>query len=278
MNEAIRRLELGEFVDRNTMRFVREYPHPIERVWAALIEPRQLSEWLMTCTMLEPRAGGKYAFCAPGGSETFHGRLSEFEPPRVINFSGVWRFALSAIEGGCRLALEMKRTPEGWNPSWLAGNQMRFEILRSLLDGDVATVERIRQSEGWSCFFAPYEFHVQRNITGGAPVIYRIHFAQNDAALAADAKPVLEKVVKVLKDSPVLPCAIVGYCDEDCSEDEALKLSQERAAAASHYLQQAGIGSERIRTVGSGNFHRIVSPDTQAARAYNRRVDLRPIY
>ncbi|HKM99342.1 MAG TPA: OmpA family protein [Candidatus Binataceae bacterium] len=278
MNEAIRRLELGEFVDRDTMRFVREYPHPPERVWAALIDPGQLSEWLMTCTMLEPRVGGKYAFRAPGGSEMFGGRLSEFEALRVINFSGVWRFALSATEGGCRLSLEMKRSPEGWNPSWLAGNQMRFEILRSLLDGDVATVERIKQSEGWSCFFAAYEFHIQRNITGGAPVIYRIHFAEKNAALAADAKPILERVVKILQDSPGLPCAIVGYCDEDCSEDEAMKLSQERASSASRYLEQAGIASERIRTVGSGNYHRIVPPDTQAARAYNRRVDLRPIY
>ena len=39
MNSALNKLELGQFVDRDTMRFVRDYPHPIERVWAALTVP-----------------------------------------------------------------------------------------------------------------------------------------------------------------------------------------------------------------------------------------------
>ena len=38
MNE----LGLGEFIDRDTFLIVREYPHPIERLWDALTDSDQL--------------------------------------------------------------------------------------------------------------------------------------------------------------------------------------------------------------------------------------------
>ena len=39
-------LALGGFVDRRTMRFVRNYPHTPANVWAALTDPQQLTVWL----------------------------------------------------------------------------------------------------------------------------------------------------------------------------------------------------------------------------------------
>lgn len=61
MNKELQKLAaLGEFVDRDTMRFVREYPHPVERVWAALVTPEQISVWWMVCETLEAREGGRY--------------------------------------------------------------------------------------------------------------------------------------------------------------------------------------------------------------------------
>jgi uncharacterized protein YndB with AHSA1/START domain len=32
--------ELGRFVDRWTVEYVRTYPHPIQRVWRAITEPK----------------------------------------------------------------------------------------------------------------------------------------------------------------------------------------------------------------------------------------------
>ena len=37
---------LGEFVDRDTLRFVRDFTHPAEFVWATLTDAGQFATWL----------------------------------------------------------------------------------------------------------------------------------------------------------------------------------------------------------------------------------------
>ena len=120
----IRKVELGQFLDRNTMRLVREYPHPIDRVWSALTDPEQISVWWMPCSKLEACTGGKYVLVSPLGNQTFEGRIEQCDPPRLIDFSGVTRFQLFEHAGGCRLELTLKRWPIGWNPVSLAGFHM----------------------------------------------------------------------------------------------------------------------------------------------------------
>ncbi len=51
-------LALGGFVNRQTMRFVRDYPHPPALVWDALTDPAQLGVWLWPCKSFEARLGG----------------------------------------------------------------------------------------------------------------------------------------------------------------------------------------------------------------------------
>ena len=51
--------ELARFIDRYTMEYVRTYPHPIERVWRAIIEPEEFGVWFIK-GRLDPRVGGRY--------------------------------------------------------------------------------------------------------------------------------------------------------------------------------------------------------------------------
>jgi hypothetical protein len=277
MNAGISRVELRQFVDRETMQFVRVYAHPIERVWSALIDPAQISAWWIPCSTLEPREGGRYVFDSPGGT-VFKGRIHEFNPPRVVDFSGVTRFELFPLEGGggCRMVLTIKRWPNGWSPTQLAGFHAWLDRLVLHLDG--ANAKEIDMLEVWAGVFQGYEMLVRRNISDGAKVVHRVHFATNSAALRIESNTVLDEVVAILKNNSQLKVEVSGNCDDPCSWEESVKLAMERSQTITRVLEEAGISKERIFTFGGGNFHQLVPSDSEEGRAFNRRVELRPIY
>ena len=51
---------LCRFIDRDTVEYVRTYPHPIERVWNAITDPAQMSIWFGPI-QFEPRLGERDA-------------------------------------------------------------------------------------------------------------------------------------------------------------------------------------------------------------------------
>ena len=107
--------ELGEFVDRDTIRFVRRYPHPVELVWEMLTEPKHLEAWFMTA-QLDLRVGGRFAF-GPAEDPHLAGVIIALEPPTVIEFANTTtlraygyvdaterlRFELASVGDGCFL-------------------------------------------------------------------------------------------------------------------------------------------------------------------------------
>ncbi len=63
--------------------FKEYYPHPIEKVWAAVTDPEAHSEWLME-TNFEPKEGYRFAFWnRSSGGEIFRieCQLLELAPP-----------------------------------------------------------------------------------------------------------------------------------------------------------------------------------------------------
>jgi uncharacterized protein YndB with AHSA1/START domain len=48
-----------EYDGRPAVRLQRTYPHPVDRVWAAVTEPAELSHWFPFAVQIEPRAGGR---------------------------------------------------------------------------------------------------------------------------------------------------------------------------------------------------------------------------
>ena len=58
-------IDHGTYVEhdgRPAVRFTRRYPHPAERVWAAVSEPAGLRHWFPSRLELEPHEGGRIAF------------------------------------------------------------------------------------------------------------------------------------------------------------------------------------------------------------------------
>lgn len=280
MNQGLRKIsQPGEFIDRDTMRFVREYPHPIERVWAALIDAKQITVWWLDCLSLEPCLNGRYEFDSGGGT-TIKGRITEFQPPRLIEFSRGTRFELSECETGCRLELTLKRWPLGWNPVSLAGFHGWLERLGLHLGG--VTKEQANQldfEELWHCLFPVYEMLIKRNVTGGAKVIHRIHFQSSGSTLDEEAKTQMAELIGLLRNRADLKVALDGFSDDPGSLEESEALSRRRIESVSQYLQDAGIDANRIApNFAVGNHHFLNWRQTELERAFNRRVEARPIY
>jgi uncharacterized protein YndB with AHSA1/START domain len=104
--------ELGQYVEidgRPGVRFERTYPHPIDRVWAAVSEPSQLPAWFPSTVEIDPVVGGTVTFSGDPNHEGGASTVLAIDPPTRLWFS--WgadelRFDLEAIgEDSCRFVL-----------------------------------------------------------------------------------------------------------------------------------------------------------------------------
>jgi uncharacterized protein YndB with AHSA1/START domain len=95
------------------LRFERRFDAPIEKVWAALTEPAQISDWLASAKV-DLRLGGYIEIHWPVENETVQHKIVAFEPPRLLGFTwhgeeaamgSVVRWELSEDGKGCRLTL-----------------------------------------------------------------------------------------------------------------------------------------------------------------------------
>jgi uncharacterized protein YndB with AHSA1/START domain len=268
-------LSLGGFVDKNRFRFVRVYPHPPARVWAALTDARQLATWLWPCTSFEARLGGVCMF-NPGRELTL--RVTEFDPPNVLNLGGRIRFTLEPKAVGCRLTLDLMRPPDGWSPMALAGFHGWLGRLARLL-AQRPQVETEMWAQGiWNAVIAHCEWELSRFTADGGQVVWRVHFDENDAALTEDGVAQLDRLARLLIEKG-LAVTLDGFGDDPCTMEESVRLCAARLEAAAARLRAAGVPPSRINTAFVlGNYHYLAPRDDAAGRAFNRRIELRPCY
>jgi uncharacterized protein YndB with AHSA1/START domain len=156
--------ELARFIDRFTMEYVRTYPHPIERVWRAIIEPEEFGVWFIK-GRLDPRVGGRYWF----GDDGFQGEVQAIEPPRLLRLADdsagqVFQYELTEIADGTRMRLVYRFSPDHgyvekpdpaedgettfelggdlpggpdtpWRPGFVSGWHEMYDALAEFLDG-----------------------------------------------------------------------------------------------------------------------------------------------
>lgn len=85
------------------VRFTRQLPHPIEKVWRAVTEPEHLAAWFPCTIDGERRAGAPLTFRFEEGMEPMQGEMVEFDPPRCMAL--MW--------GGDLLRLELRSVADG---------------------------------------------------------------------------------------------------------------------------------------------------------------------
>lgn len=102
-----------------------------------------------------------------------------------------------------------------------------------------------------------------------------IHFDTNSARIRSDAYKLLNEYVSALK-SPALTDAVLviaGHTDAIGSDQQNLKLSQERAQAVRDYLIERGIAPNRLIAKGYGEAYPVASNTTETDRELNRRSE-----
>ncbi|MGY1770039.1 SRPBCC family protein [Blastococcus sp. SYSU D00813] len=104
--------DLGTYVEhggRPAVRFVRTYPHPVERVWRTVSDPAELAHWFPSRVTIEPREGGRITFSDDPYTEGATGVVLVWDPPRRLSFSWFEDELHLTLEetagGGCRLTL-----------------------------------------------------------------------------------------------------------------------------------------------------------------------------
>jgi len=102
-----------------------------------------------------------------------------------------------------------------------------------------------------------------------------IHFEFKSAELGEGSEPVLEQILGLLRQHPELQLVIEAHTDDIGSRAYNVELSQQRAQSVTHYLEENGVGGERLVAIGHGKNQPIASNKTEEGRSQNRRVEFR---
>jgi uncharacterized protein YndB with AHSA1/START domain len=140
--------------DRTVIRFERELAHPVDRVWAALTEPRQLLAWWGDADV--DLDDGRFTVRwlntdDEGNSVTMAARITALEPPRLLEMEGephgVLRFELEPAGERTRLRFTSTlQLPDEFRTKVLAGWHFHLDALATALDGGSTDLEHV---EGW---------------------------------------------------------------------------------------------------------------------------------
>jgi uncharacterized protein YndB with AHSA1/START domain len=128
--------------------FRRWLPHPIEEVWAAVTDPKDLEAWLLAKVRREDRRGGRLEMEHPNGVHAT-GRVLEWSPPRAYEYewnlppgpyqpdgeASIVRWELTPSEGGTLLVLTHRRLSRPTAEVFVRGLSVLLDRLSAHLDG-----------------------------------------------------------------------------------------------------------------------------------------------
>jgi outer membrane protein OmpA-like peptidoglycan-associated protein len=101
-----------------------------------------------------------------------------------------------------------------------------------------------------------------------------VQFKAGGSGLWPNAQPILDSAVEILKSHSEMKVYVDTYCDPTGGKRLNLRLSHQRAAIVSTYLEDRGIASDRLIARGFGATHFIAGNQTAEGRAQNRRIEL----
>jgi outer membrane protein OmpA-like peptidoglycan-associated protein len=106
-------------------------------------------------------------------------------------------------------------------------------------------------------------------------ILRGVNFDFDKSNIRADARPVLDEAINILKTESGISVVAEGHTDAVGTDAYNQRLSERRARAVKDYLVNGGISPSRIETVGYGEAQPVASNETADGRAQNRRTELR---
>lgn len=114
--------------------------------------------------------------------------------------------------------------------------------------------------------------------TAPPPIVLKnVFFQTGSAALLPESTEELNRLVKLLTESPALRIQINGHTDDTGDAATNLILSENRAKAVYEFLLQHKIAADRLRYKGFGETQPIDENSTESGRRRNRRTEFAPI-
>lgn len=108
-------------------------------------------------------------------------------------------------------------------------------------------------------------------------IVTNVNFDFDSSKIRDDSRGKLARVINTLKENPGIRVRIEGHADSTGPADYNQGLSLRRAEAVRKYLVDRGVSITRLSVVGKGESEPLVSNDTRAGRAVNRRVEFKAI-
>lgn len=134
----------------------------------------------------------------------------------------------------------------------------------------------------------PFELEVQLQLvpTGVAPaatsatpntaapiVLSNVFFQTGSASLRPESTDELNRLAKLLTESPALRIQVNGHTDDTGEAAINLALSENRAKAVYDFLIKSNVAADRLRYKGFGETQPVAENNTEAGRSRNRRTE-----
>ena len=115
---------------------------------------------------------------------------------------------------------------------------------------------------------------MKQAIAANGHVALYINFDFDKADIKPDSQPIIDEIVKLLKEKPDLNLIVEGHTDNAGKPDYNKQLSDKRAKAVMSAVVAKGVEAKRLKAVGYGQEKPIADNNTDEGRAKNRRVEL----
>jgi uncharacterized protein YndB with AHSA1/START domain len=195
---------------RPVLRVERHFKHPVDKVWRAITEPAQLSQWFPSDMEFEPRVGGTVHFVfREGQAPPSEGVVMAYDPPRLFEYSWgdgtVLRFELEPTGAGCQLIFTHTFDERPSAASFAAGWHICLDCLDATVAGDKPDPGLARWAslhEGYVHSFgldegeildhdSGWEIHFDRQLTRSVDDVWSLLVGSSGAAVGAPPPPVL---------------------------------------------------------------------------------------
>ncbi|MDR3236267.1 MAG: OmpA family protein [Prevotellaceae bacterium] len=103
--------------------------------------------------------------------------------------------------------------------------------------------------------------------------MHGIQFASGKDVINPTSYPILDAIVLIMEENPTYFLTIHGHTDNVGKPESNRVLSEKRAKAVKNYLIDKGVEFVRVSTQGFGDSKPLVSNNTKANQAKNRRVE-----
>jgi uncharacterized protein YndB with AHSA1/START domain len=160
-----------ELDGRPAVRFERQYPHPIERVWSSISTTEGLGHWFPATVTIDLRVGGEVLFGGDPHTDDHAGTVLACDPPHRLAFTwGGDEVHLELEElgrTGCRVVLVNVLERRDAAARNAAGWSVCLAELDRYQAGGVAAGPHSASALPWQPF---YESYVAAGLPSGAPI------------------------------------------------------------------------------------------------------------